>query len=200
MGRSSAFDQYATKIFEEADENSDGTISLSECYELVLKMYIKVNRQAAIPPPTRPTVLKIFQESDNNHNRRISRDEFNNLAKILARRVSLSLVAHSMISYLAAPAAAEYIVRVYSGKKWLLRMAKSVLPPKIEPLVTTRAFWRTVLVMTFVSTLGNFILENVYWYLDWWNYNPRPRIKKMFGKDKKTFQIEMPWSRKRRQR
>lgn len=43
--RSSRFEKFVDKLFDEADTNNDGTVELGEVYEMVLQMYIKLNRQ-----------------------------------------------------------------------------------------------------------------------------------------------------------
>lgn len=168
-----AFEKYAHKIYDNADSDHDGSVSLSECYELVLRMYIKINQKASIPPPSRENVLRIFKESDRNNNRRISREEFIDLAAILCRRATLAVMAHSLVTYLVAPMVAEYMVRTYAEKRWLVQLANNVVPSKWLPMVSTRAFGRTILTAIFVSTLGNCVLDTFFWWLDWWNYKPK---------------------------
>ena len=70
-------------IYTSADLNQDGRINFHECYELILQMYVLINRQAPIPPPKRHVVRRLYNEYDTNHNNHISREQF----KFLSRRI-----------------------------------------------------------------------------------------------------------------
>ena len=41
-------------------QTRDGKVDVNEAYQLVLTMYVQINRQAPIDPPPRPLVLQIF--------------------------------------------------------------------------------------------------------------------------------------------
>ena len=50
------FDSMVTNIFNEADSNEDGSVSVDELYEMVLKLYITINQEAPVKPPSRKQV------------------------------------------------------------------------------------------------------------------------------------------------
>jgi hypothetical protein len=158
------------KIFDGADTNHDGCVNFSEVYELVLKFYITINRQAPIPPPTRKIVLQLFLNADTSHNNRLSREEFKGLVNILARSAVARVTAHKLVTLLGAPLLAEYVMRTFTGARILPRVAEFLVPDcykaKILPIITSHAFCRTLLVLILVSTLGNVVMDTVNWVLN----------------------------------
>jgi hypothetical protein len=166
----SRFDRVVQNIFDDADTNNDGSISFGECYELVLKLYIKINRQAPIPPPTRKTVLQLYQKNDTNRNKRLSRNEFTALAQVLGGRAATRLAAHKFVTLVCAPLLAEFLVRQLTGRKWLPELAIWIVPDRYElkvlPIITSKAVMRTVIMIGLMGTLGNFIIGTVNWILD----------------------------------
>ena len=166
----SRFDRVVQNIFDDADTNNDGSISFGECYELVLKLYIKINRQAPIPPPTRKTVLQLYQQNDTNRNKRLSRNEFTALAQVLVGRAATRLAAHKFVTLVCAPLLAELLVRQLTGRKWLPELAIWIVPDRYElkvlPIITSKAVMRTVIMIGLMRTLGNFIIGTVNWILD----------------------------------
>lgn len=162
---SSRFDRIVQTIFDDADSNKDGRISFDECYELVLKLYINLNRQAPIPPPTRHQVQQLFASNDVDHNHQISRHEFQSLSQILVGQAATRLVAHKVVTLLCAPLLAEWVVRRLQHQSWLPALVQWLVPDRIEPrvlpLLTSKAFGRTVVIIAFVATLGNIIIDMV---------------------------------------
>ena len=173
--KTSRFERFVSKIYEDADINRDGTISFTECYQLVLKLYIRLNREAPIPPPSREMVFRFYSDSDINHNRRISRDEFTRLARILGRRALVRLVAHKMMTLIGAPLLAELILRQLEGQQWLSRLAEAVVPEHFLPTVTSKPFCRTFLIVILVATLGNRVIDIVNWALDSYDTKKKPK-------------------------
>jgi hypothetical protein len=165
--RQTRFERYLQKIYDESDTNHDGKISFDETYERVLRMYIKINQKAPIPPPTRATVLKLYQRADKDRSNSISRDEFTWLANHLFERAISRLVAHKTVTLIAAPIMAELLVRKLAEQEWLPQLAEMVVPArfheKVLPTITSATFGRMVLLVLLVSTLGNVVLNMVNW-------------------------------------
>jgi EF hand len=163
--KSTRFDRIVQTIFDDADANKDGHISFDECYELVLKLYINLNRQAPIPPPTRYKVQQLFASNDVDHNHQISRQEFQSLSQILVGQAATRLVAHKVVTLLCAPLLAEWVVRQLQQQSWLPALIQWLVPDRIEPrvlpILTSQALGRTVVIIAFVATLGNIILDLV---------------------------------------
>lgn len=163
--RSSRFDRIFDKVFNDADLNKDGTVNFNEVYELVLQVYIKLNRSAPIPPPSREIVMKIYRKSDKNSDNRLTREEFKSLANTFTGRVLTRLTGYKLVTLVGAPLLAEYMIRNLTGNEWLESLPAMIIPTQYEekvlPVVTSKAFWRTVLMVLFVATLGNIVLSIV---------------------------------------
>jgi hypothetical protein len=159
------FDRFAQKIFDNADTNKDGSVSFSEVYELILQLYVNINRQAPIPPPSRGKVLQLYLDADKSHDNRLSREEFGGIARAVGRRALSRLIAHKLVTLIGAPLLAEYLVRTFAAKEWVQRMAEAIVPnrfnERILPVITSKAFGRTVLNVLLVATLGNIVLSTV---------------------------------------
>ena len=168
---SSRFDRFLTKLYDGADVDHDGSISTDELYLLVLKLYIQLNRQAPIPAPSREQINRLYRKADINHNNKITRDEFTMLAKMIGRRASLRLIAHKCITLLCAPLLAEYVLRQLSKhQEYLHSLAETIVPNrfhnKVLPIITSRSFCRTIVLIAFIVSLGNLVLNIVNWFLD----------------------------------
>jgi hypothetical protein len=166
----SRFDRVVQKLFDDADTNKDGNVNFSELYELVLKMYVFINRQAPIPPPSRGKVLQLYLDADKSHTTVLSREEFGGIAHTLARRALSRLIAHKLVTIIGAPLLAEYLVHTLATKHWLQRMAEAIVPirfhERILPVITSKAFCRSVLIVLLVATLGNIVMSTVNMILD----------------------------------
>jgi hypothetical protein len=163
--RQSRFERFLQKLYDESDSNQDGSISFDEAYELMLKMYIKINQQAPIPPPTRGAAFKLYHRADKDGSNSISRDEFKWLANILFERALSRLVAHKAVTLFGAPFLAEFTLRKLAGLEWLPQLAEMIVPvrfhEKVLPTITSATFGRMVLLVVLVSTLGNAVLSMV---------------------------------------
>ena len=171
--RSSRWDCYLTRLYQEADLNHDGRISFDECYERVLLFYIKLNRQAPIPPPSRSTLLGLYSKADRNHSSSLSEEEFKDLASTLASRGATRLLAHKLVTLLVAPwlatTAVHFIATAASlqplRRSWHHAVERSV-PHRLAQATRSRSFWKTVVLIFTVSRLGNVVLEGVNWCLN----------------------------------
>jgi EF-hand domain pair len=172
-GINGSWDRQLTQIFHEADLNHDGSISFDECYERLLKFYIKLNQQAPIPPPDRQTVKELYTEYDWNHNHRLSCDEFKQLARLLARNAVTRLVAHKVVTLLVAPLVAATLVQALAEasllsmvRSLLSRVLEALLPIHLAQTLQSLSFWRTVVMIVTVSQLGNTVLNvvNAWFY------------------------------------
>mmetsp|Transcript_41030 Transcript_41030/g.98920 ORF Transcript_41030/g.98920 Transcript_41030/m.98920 type:complete len:222 (+) Transcript_41030:28-693(+) len=158
----SRFERYIDKVFANADSNQDGMINFSEVYELVLKIYVQLNRQAPVPAPSRETVMQVYNNSDKNKDKYLTRDEFGVLVKVVSKRAFIRVTTMKLMKVVGAPLLAEYLIRTLAGKKWLSELAATLVPAqyqeKVLPVISSRGFCRAVLIVLFVVTLGNFVL------------------------------------------
>ena len=58
------FDKFVTDTFESIDVDKSGTVDLHEFHVLVLELYLKLNREAPVEPPTREALEKFFKDAD----------------------------------------------------------------------------------------------------------------------------------------
>lgn len=185
--KKSKFSQYVDKLFDEADTNKDEHVYFAEVYELVLKLYVHINRQAPIPPPSKEQVIILYLEADKTQNNRLTRQEFNDLAHVIGQRAMSRLLANRILTLIGAPLLAEYLVRSLSGKEWVLKLAKTIIPTKYQdqilPTLSSKAFCRTILIILLVETLGDVVLSIVDWVLNKSlpNENDHPRVKSFIG-------------------
>jgi hypothetical protein len=170
--RSSRWDGYLTRIYREADLNRDGRISFDECYERVLLFYVKLNRQAPIPPPSRARMRRLYAEADLNHSSSLCEDEFKVLASTLASQEATRLLAHKLVTILVAPWLATTSVHCFTTTEALASVRRVLhdviehnFPDRLAGLSQSTSFWRTIVLIATVSRLGNFVLEGVNWYL-----------------------------------
>jgi len=160
-------------IFDAADTNKDGRVDIDESYVLILKLYIKVNRQAPVNPPSREVSEVLFRAADNDGSGRLNKEEFLELATTLLGRAGLRVAAYKAITLLAAPFLGAYLAamacRSYAAAPgggggprplWaasvdgLLAGLGSVLPDSAEAAVFSEDFLRTLLMIGFIATLG----------------------------------------------
>jgi len=159
-------DKFLDKIFDDADTNADGSISFPETYDLVLLAFIKLNRKATIPPPTREKVHDLFMQADLDKNGHLGKDEFKRLVPVLLSRASTRLCAHRALTIFGAPLLARKVVQRLKGNSFLKQSGSKLVPHKYEETVLNEDFWKTALTVVFVQTLGQTILGVVSFFFD----------------------------------
>jgi hypothetical protein len=180
----SRIDRFVDKMFDNTDADHDGTISFQEAYEGVLKFYIKLNQQAPIPPPSREKVLLLYKHADKTHNNKLDREEYGKLLRSTVRRAFTRLAVHKTVTLVGAPLLAELIVRKLASKKaWLETVASHIIPlrfqDKVIPVITSKGFHRALWITILVSTLGNFCLNVVTFFMDLSLTEPPPKKRRL---------------------
>lgn len=168
----SKWDKYLTVIYNEADRDNDGSVSFDECYERLLRFYIKLNQQAPIPPPSRAEVKLLYKAADWNGNRCLNCNEFKYLASELAKRAYTRLLVHKFVTAVVAPFVATSLAHHLSSVRGLAEIrhvlsdaATATLPKVAAQTLQSTHFWSTVFLIFTVSKLGNIVIETVNWFL-----------------------------------
>lgn len=161
---------YVTKLFNEADSNKDGAISPDEVYELVLKFYVKVNRQAPVPAPSRERVMTLFNNADVTHSGKLDIHEFRRLVRTLYARVSSRIVAFKVVKILCAPILAIRLVDILKGTPMVVglfdKFIHDTTPSWIAGVVTKETVWSSVFTLLCVIGLGKTALRVIDFL--WW--------------------------------
>mmetsp|Transcript_5299 Transcript_5299/g.8708 ORF Transcript_5299/g.8708 Transcript_5299/m.8708 type:complete len:323 (+) Transcript_5299:167-1135(+) len=164
-------DRVSQQLFDDADVNGDGWITVTEAYEFVLQMYIVMNRHAPLSPPSRSKVEQLFYEYDNNrHDRGLNKDEFMQLLQHFTQRAASTMVAHQWVTLVGAPLLTEGVLRfvrpVFQKCDPLKLLVQTALPSRLMPIVTSITFLRSILLLFFATTLADIVLATVNWILD----------------------------------
>ena len=171
----SSIDRFVDKLFDETDTNNDGTVSFEEAYVGCLLLYVQLNRQAPIPPPSRKKFLRIFlQAADKNKSNKsnaLDKEEYGDILKKIVGRAFLRLTSHKIATLIGAPLLAEMIVRgLASRKDGFEALLRYIVPINFQeaviPTLTSRAFHRGLWIVILVNTLGNIFLGSVTLLLD----------------------------------
>jgi hypothetical protein len=177
-------------LFDETDSDNNGSISFEEAYVGFLLLYIQLNRQAPIPPPSRDKALLLFLQADIDNSNVLNREQYGLLLQKMVRRAFFRLSSHKLVTWVGAPLLAEVIVRSLASKKeGFERVIRFVVPIKFHdaviPVVTSKAFHRTLWMLILVVTLGNICLGCVNFLLDLSLPNPSsfPRRWKAYNKN-----------------
>ena len=88
---------------------------MTDPYTLVLKMYVHINRQAPVPPPTPAEVQKAFETADADRDGRLDRSEFRRLMVFFYARNSTRIIVFRAFRHLLAPLLALQLDQDQSG-------------------------------------------------------------------------------------
>ena len=122
-------------------------------------MYININRQAMVPPPTRETVTALFRNADKDRSNLLDRDQFRHIMLIIYSRATARVIIAKISKVVLAPLLAVQTVRMAScsGCWWEEHVVSRVPADKCGFLLDPN-FWRTALTVFFVITLSNVVV------------------------------------------
>lgn len=174
----SSVDKIVDNLFCSTDINNDGRISFDEAYSGCLLLYIQLNRQAPLNPPSREKIALLYLQADNDKSNLLDREQYGILLKKLVRRALLRLTTHKIVTWVGAPLLTEVIVRsLASQQEGLEGMLRFVVPSiyhdSVIPVLTSRSFHRSLWMVILVVTLGNICLGFVNFLLDLTLPDPR---------------------------
>ena len=149
------------KAFDAADSNQDGKVDANEIYALVLQVYVKLNRQAPVDPPTREQVMVLYKRADKDRSGKLSKEEFEGLVGDLTARAATRIGLYLALTYVLGPLLAAYIVGTLGGKAPLLALGKRIVPLQLQKLVLTEAFFVSFLSVVFIASLSKVVIRFV---------------------------------------
>lgn len=159
----------ADSVFDRADSNQDGRVSLFEFYAVMMSTYIQANRMGMlIDPPSREVVEAMFERADDDDDGLLSRDEFHRLSPILEARLGARLLTFVTVRFVVSPYLAWTSVGKLASHPWIDRLRRAVperLAAKAGHLLFSDDVWRTVFVIFFMSVLGKLAMWSVNAYL-----------------------------------
>ena len=165
--RKSRYDRFLEKVFEQADTDKDGRLTINDTYEWVLRLYIQINRKAPCNPPTLGQVKRIVHLMDTDRDNSINHDEFRDLADLFFQRAGVRIAANRFIKIVVAPLLAESLLQWIKKQAWLYeKIVVPYMPPSIIPIVTNVQLGRVVCMISLMISLGGFIMEVVDDVLD----------------------------------
>mmetsp|Transcript_22560 Transcript_22560/g.22838 ORF Transcript_22560/g.22838 Transcript_22560/m.22838 type:complete len:146 (-) Transcript_22560:2488-2925(-) len=103
----SRIDKFVDKLFLETDANKDGSISFDEAYVGCLLLYVHLNRQAPIPPPSREKAFVLFLQADKDKSNVLNREQYGMILRKIVRRAFLRLSTHKVVTWVGAPLLTE---------------------------------------------------------------------------------------------
>ena len=149
---------YIDKLFDSVDEDHDGGISIGELYERVLLLYVKINQQASVPPPTKATVMALFRNADTDRSQRLDRDQFRKIMKVIYSRAATRMILAKVSKVVLAPLLALNTVEwaSCSGCWWRENVVSKV--PEQMGFLRNANLWRSLLTVVFIITLTNAVV------------------------------------------
>jgi len=171
-------DNFVDKLFEETDTNEDGMVSFEEAYVGCLLLYVRLNRRAPIPPPSREKFRRIFLKATGRCHKLnelnlllLDKEEYGEILKRIVGRAMLRLTSHKVVTLIGAPLLAEMMVRSLAAhQEGFEQLMRFVVPDNwhenIMPILTSKAFHRGFWMVVLVVTLGNTCLAAVTFLLD----------------------------------
>ena len=165
--RKTRYDRFLDSVFAKADTDKDGRMSITETYEWVLQLYVKLNRQAPINPPTLAQVKRIHALMDDDRSNHIGQDEFRDLAEFFVGRATVRVVGFKIIRLVVAPLTAEALLRWFQKQDALYQaIVEPYVAPRLIPVITNPVIGRTILMILTMMTLGGVVMEAINDFLD----------------------------------
>lgn len=151
--------KYIDRLFDSVDENHDGGVSIEELYERVLLLYVKINQQASVPPPTKATVMALFRNADTDRSQRLDRDQFRKIMKIIYSRAATRMILAKLSKVVVAPLLALNTVQLCSCSGcWWGENVVTRIPDRWEFLLNAN-LWRSLLTVLFIISLTNVVVS-----------------------------------------
>jgi len=137
-----------------------------EAQVLVLAIYLKLNRQAPVEPPSRETVAALFKAADKDKSGCLTKEEFSGLATSLCAAAFARVASYKCLQILCAPLLAAYIAKKVCGEIVCETICKSESGRTISGLkFSIISNLKLILTIVFVVSLGKNVLNLVDLFL-----------------------------------
>lgn len=171
----SSIDRFVDRLFDETDTDEDGMVSFDEAYVGCLLLYVRLNRRAPIPPPSRKKFRRIFlqaaERNKSNELNLLDKEEYGHILKKILGRAVLRLTSHKVVTLIGAPLLTEMIVRSMASRRDGFEATLRFIMPSsfhnaVIPTATSKTFQRGFFMIILVMTLGNSCIAAVTLLLD----------------------------------
>ena len=165
------------RVFSETvKDGGTGGANPTECYAMVLKTYLYLNRWASVEPPSRALIEQTVSDADLDGNGLLDRGEFRRLVGVCAARAVWRILATLCVNAIVGPLLALVIASQLARQRWWMAVVASLarlLPQKFgQTLVGSPIILRTSLTFLFAYTLGDAILRAAHRSIDHINVRP----------------------------
>jgi len=141
----------ANRAFDRVDRDGDNKIEFDEAYEMMLRVYIEINRNAFVDAPSRSSFMVVFRNANVSKTNYLTRDEFSAICTTSLGRAFTRIAAFKAVQVIGAPLLASKIVNSLEGRN-LARLSRG-MPYSVH--LKKKELWKTVLTVLFVDRVGN---------------------------------------------
>eukprot|EP00802_Teleaulax_amphioxeia_P020531 Tamp_20820.p1 GENE.Tamp_20820~~Tamp_20820.p1 ORF type:complete len:156 (+),score=25.88 Tamp_20820:549-1016(+) len=131
-------------------------------------MYIQINRQAPIEPPSKELVDRMFKAADKDKSGYVSKEEFCELAGPLCARSFSRVAVYKFVNTVGAPVfavAGEHLISKLVDQTAAKELIKKIIPEGLHAAVINSENVRLILGILFCSTLGSKLITGIDSYL-----------------------------------
>lgn len=157
------------RMYDETIAPGAAGAELAECYAMILRIYINLNRWASVDPPSRELIECTFADADVNQDGILERGEFRRLVKVVATRGVARVVAYYLVNAAVGPLLALLLAaRLTKMRAWAKATSSIVqlLPAKLGSRAGSPALVQAFVTVVFAWTVGDVLLKLLYSQID----------------------------------
>ena len=165
------------KTFEETVSSGGIGADPTECYAMVMRTYVYLNRWASVDPPSRALIEQAVADADLDRSGKLDRGEFRRLVSILAANAMARVLATVVVNVVVCPVLALILAARLADMSWWTSTATlmaQLLPLRVRPSGGSAALLRATLTLIFAYTIGDVLLRAAIAAID------RMRLRRAF--------------------